>query len=50
MWIGLAIILLILWGVLKVGFGVLGFLVHILIVLAVISLILHFVGAMRSRG
>lgn len=49
MWIGIAILLLVLWAVFRFALGVLGFFIHILVVLAVIAIIWHFVSAMRSK-
>ena len=49
MWIGLAILLLILWALGVFAFKVAGFFIHILIILAVISLIWHFVAGARTR-
>lgn len=49
MWIGLAVLLLVVWALLKFAFAIAGGLVHILIVLAVIALIWHFVAGARTR-
>jgi uncharacterized protein DUF5670 len=50
MWIGIAIVLLLLWVGGFVMFHVAGFFIHILLILAVISLILHFVFGRRSAA
>ena len=50
MWIGIAIVLLLLWIGGFVMFHVAGFLIHILLILAVISFILHFVFSRRSAA
>ena len=44
MWIGIAILLLLLWAGGFFAFHVAGFLIHILLILAVVAFILHFVG------
>jgi hypothetical protein len=49
MWIGIAVLLLVLWVVFKFAIGMVSFLIHILIVLAVIALIWHFVVAAKNR-
>ena len=49
MWIGLAVLLLILWALGVFAFKVAGFLIHILIIVAVVALIWHFVAAARRR-
>ena len=49
MWIGLAVLLLVIWALLKFAFVIGSGLVHILIVLAVISLVWHFVAGARTR-
>jgi hypothetical protein len=48
MWLLLAILLILAWGGSFFLFHVTGFLIHILIVFAVISLILHLVGGRRA--
>jgi Family of unknown function (DUF5670) len=48
MWIGIAILLLLLWAGGFFAFHVAGFLIHILLILAVVSLILHFVTGRRT--
>lgn len=48
MWIGAFIVLLIIWLVCWLGFHIASGLIHILLVLAVISLILHFVMGRRT--
>jgi hypothetical protein len=50
MWIGIAIVLFLLWIGGFVMFHVAGFLIHILLILAVISFILHFVFGRRSAA
>jgi hypothetical protein len=47
MWIGLFIALLVLWVILKLAAGVTSLAIHVLLVFAVISLILHFVFGSR---
>jgi hypothetical protein len=49
MWIGLAVLLLVVWALLKFAFAATSMFIHILIVLAVISLIWHFVAGARNR-
>jgi hypothetical protein len=48
MWIGIAIILLLLWAGGFFAFHVAGFLIHILLILAVVSFVLHFVMGRRT--
>jgi hypothetical protein len=48
MWLLLAILLILAWGGSFFLFHVTGFLIHILIVFAVISLILHLVSGRRA--
>ncbi len=48
MWLLLALILLLVWGGSFFAFHVTGFLIHILIVFAVISLIMNFVSGRRA--
>jgi hypothetical protein len=48
MWIGIAIVLLLLWAGGFFAFHVAGFLIHILLILAVVSFILHFVMGRRT--
>ena len=48
MWIGIAILLLLLWAGGFFAFHVAGFLIHILLILAVAALILHFVTGRRT--
>jgi hypothetical protein len=50
MWIGIAIVLFLLWIGGFVMFHVAGFLIHIVLILAVISFILHFVFGRRSAA
>lgn len=50
MWIAIAIVLFLLWIGGFVMFHVAGFLIHILLILAVISFILHFVFGRRSAA
>lgn len=47
MWIGIAVVLLILWALGFLVFKVAGFFIHILIIVAVIALIWHFVAGGR---
>lgn len=49
MWIGIAILLLILWAVGALVFEVASFFIHVLVVLAVIALVWHFVSAARRK-
>ena len=48
MWIGIAILLLVLWAGGFLMFHTAGFLIHILLILAVISFIIHFVAGRRT--
>jgi hypothetical protein len=48
MWIGIAIVLLLLWAGGFFAFHVAGFFIHILLILAVVSFILHFVMGRRT--
>jgi hypothetical protein len=48
MWIGIAIVLLVLWAGGFFAFHVAGFLIHILLILAVVSFVLHFVMGRRT--
>jgi hypothetical protein len=48
MWIGIAILLLLLWAGGFLAFHVAGFLIHILLILAVVAFILHFVTGRRT--
>jgi hypothetical protein len=48
MWIGIGIILLLLWAGGFFAFHVAGFLIHILLILAVVSFVLHFVMGRRA--
>ena len=49
MWIAIAIVLLVLWAGGFFAFHAAGFLIHILLVLAVASLIIHFItGSSRA--
>lgn len=43
MWVAVAVVLLVLWLLGAVAFKVAGALIHILLVLAVIAVVLHFV-------
>ena len=47
MWIGIAVVLLVLWALGFFVFPVVGGLVHILIVLAIIAVVVHFVTGRR---
>jgi len=47
MWIGVFIGLLILWLVLKFALGVASLAIHVLLIVAVVALILHFVRGTR---
>ena len=49
MWIGLAVLLLILWALGVFAFKVVGFFIHILIILAVVALVWHFVAGARNK-
>jgi hypothetical protein len=48
MWIGIAILLLVLWAGGFLMFHTAGFLIHILLILAVISFIIHFIAGRRT--
>jgi hypothetical protein len=48
MWIGIAILLLLLWAGGFLAFHVAGFLIHILLVLAVVSFVIHFITGRRT--
>lgn len=48
MWIGIAILLLLLWAGGFFAFHVAGFLIHILLILAVVSFIIHFIAGRRT--
>ncbi|HEX6495843.1 MAG TPA: lmo0937 family membrane protein [Acidobacteriaceae bacterium] len=48
MWIAIAIILLLLWAGGFLMFHVAGFLIHILLIVAVIAFILHFITGRRT--
>jgi Family of unknown function (DUF5670) len=48
MWIGIAIILLLLWAGGFFAFHVAGFLIHILLILAVVSFVIHFITGRRA--
>ena len=48
MWIGIAIILLLLWASGFFAFHVAGFLIHILLILAVVSFVIHFITGRRA--
>jgi hypothetical protein len=48
MWIGIAILLLVLWAGGFLMFHAAGFFIHILLILAVISFIIHFVAGRRT--
>jgi hypothetical protein len=48
MWIGIAILLLLLWGGWFFAFHVAGFLIHILLILAVASFVIHFITGRRT--
>jgi hypothetical protein len=50
MWIAIAIILLLLWAGGFLMFHVAGFLIHILLIVAVIAFILHFVMGRRTAA
>ena len=50
MWIAIGIILLLLWAGGFLMFHVAGFLIHILLIVAVISFILHFVTGRRTAA
>jgi hypothetical protein len=48
MWIGVAILLLLLWVGGFFMFHVAGFLIHILLILAVVSFVIHFITGRRT--
>jgi hypothetical protein len=48
MWIGIAIVLLLLWAGGFFAFHVAGFLIHILLILAVVSFVIHFITGRRT--
>jgi hypothetical protein len=48
MWIGIAILLVLLWAGGFFAFHVAGFFIHILLILAVVSLIIHFISGRRA--
>ncbi|MDQ1453884.1 MAG: hypothetical protein QOK38_3750 [Acidobacteriaceae bacterium] len=48
MWIGIAILLLLLWAGGFLAFHVAGFLIHILLILAVVSFVIHFITGRRT--
>jgi hypothetical protein len=48
MWIGIGIVLLILWAGGFFAFHVAGFFIHILLLLAVASIIIHFISGSRA--
>jgi Family of unknown function (DUF5670) len=50
MWIGIAIILLLLWAGGFFAFHVAGFLIHILLILAVVSFVIHFITGRRAAA
>ena len=43
MWIGIAVVLLVLWALGLFAFPIAGGLIHILIILAIIAVVVHFV-------
>jgi hypothetical protein len=48
MWIGIAILLLLLWAGGFLAFHVAGFFIHILLILAVASFVIHFITGRRT--
>ena len=50
MWIGIAIILQLLWAGGFFAFHVAGFLIHILLILAVVSFVIHFITGRRAAA
>ena len=48
MWIAIAVVLLVLWAGGFFAFHAAGFLIHILLILAVASLIIHFITGSRT--
>jgi hypothetical protein len=48
MWIGVAILLLLLWAGGVLMFHVAGFFIHILLILAVVSFVIHFIAGRRT--
>ena len=47
MWVGIAVVLFVLWALGFFAFHLAGGLVHILVILAVIALVVHFVTGRR---
>ncbi len=47
MWIGIALVLAVLWALGFFAFHVAGGLIHILVILAIIALVVHFVTGRR---
>ncbi len=50
MWVGIAILLLVLWAGGFFMFHVAGFFIHILLLLAVAAFIIHFISGSRSAA
>jgi Family of unknown function (DUF5670) len=48
MWIGIAILLLLLWAGGFLVFHTAGFLIHILLICAVVAFIIHFISGRRA--
>jgi hypothetical protein len=48
MWIGIAILLLLLWAGGFFAFHVAGFFIHILLICAVVSFVIHFITGRRT--
>lgn len=48
MWLGLAVVIVILWALGGFAFHIAGSLIHLLLILAVIAIVLHFVTGRRS--
>jgi hypothetical protein len=50
MWIGIGILLLLLWAGGFLAFHVAGFFIHILLICAVVAFILHFITGRRTAA
>lgn len=50
MWLGLGVLLLIVWGVSFLVFKVAGWAIHLLILAAVVAGIIHLVGWIRNKN
>lgn len=49
MWVTVALVLLALWLLGALAFEVAGALIHLLLILALIAVVMHFVGRARTR-